>query len=146
MKSLKFLPLLILALSLAGCIVIPTENVKYYSCGLVPEVMVVSGTTENANKLYINNISGEKIRSVKLVYSEATFDEAKRNAEPNWSDYDNVLKSSISDKNNAYCDLKPWDSVKTLWVKVDTGDRHCVFAVVYEAGCRIEVNVRSSDT
>lgn len=146
MKSLKFLPLLVFTLSLAGCIVVPAESVKYYSCGLVPEVDKVSEPTTNANTLYINNISGERIRSVKLVYSSASFDEAKKDTEPNWNNKDNVLTSFISNNDYAYCDLDPKDSLKTLWVLVDTGERHCVFAIVYEAGCRIDVNIRASDT
>lgn len=147
MKSVKCLSLLILALSLASCIVVPTENVKYYSCGLVPEVdKVLNSTEEKKDTLCIHNISGERIRSVKLVYVKASFDEAKKYTEPDWDEYDNVLKSSISDTDSAYCDLKPKDSLKTLWVKVDTGNRHCVFAIVYEAGCCIDVNIRKSDT
>lgn len=146
MKQLKFLPLLAFALSLSGCIVVPTDEVSYYSCGLVPEIDIVSEAGENPNRLYINNISGDPIRSVKLVYVEETFDEQKKDAEPNWDEYDNVLPSSIGNGKSKYCDLDTGDSLKTLWVKVDTGNRHCVFAVVYEAGCRIDVNIRASDT
>ncbi|MBR2317807.1 MAG: hypothetical protein IKA37_07505, partial [Spirochaetales bacterium] len=92
------------------------------------------------------NISGEEIRSVKLVYIDESFDEQIRNTEPKWSKYDNLLEKPINDKDFSSAPLNTADSLKTLWIRVDTSERHCVFAIVYEMGCRIDVNIRKSDT
>lgn len=146
MKLFKWLLLPIFALSLAGCVMVSAENVGDYSCGLVPEIEVLEGS-RHENELSIHNISGERIKSVKLVYVEAAFDEREKNTEPNWDRYRNKLNSSIANDESAYCDLDPTENLKTLWVKVDSAsNRHCVFAVVYEAGCSINVNIRKSDT
>lgn len=143
MKLLNCLSLLILALSLASCGVVSTES---YSCGLVPEIEVVTDDEEHKNTLCIYNLSGKRIRLVKLVFVEAAFDEAEKDTEPNWDEYENKLDSFIPDNDSAFCELNPRDNLTTLWVKVDTGDRHCVFAIVYEIGCCINVNIRKSDT
>ena len=141
----KILPLFFVILSIISCGTCSLE-VEYYSCGLVPEIDKVAEPKEYKDTLYIHNISEESIRSVKYVFTGATFDEADRDAEPDWSEYDNRLNSRILDGEYGVCDLKPEDNLKTLWVRIDTSDRHCVFAVVYEAGCRIDVNIRKSDT
>lgn len=146
MKLFKWLLLPIFALSLAGCVMVSAENVGDYSCGLVPEIEVLKDSGYE-NKLSIYNISGERIKSVKLVYVKVAFDERRKNTEPNWDRCENKLNSSIANDESVYCDLDPADSLKTLWVKVDSAsNRHCVFAVVYEAGCSINVNIRKSDT
>ena len=140
----KILPLFFVILSIISCGTCSLE-VEYYSCGLVPEIDKVNDADRNANRLYIYNISGERIRSVK-VHPEASFDEADEHAEPTWENYDNLLESPIRDGEDSYFELEPKDSLKTLWVRIDTSDRHCVFAVVYEVGSRIDVNIRKSDT
>jgi hypothetical protein len=146
MKILKLFFLFTLVVSLGGCVIVPVEKDTYYSCGLVAEIDKVAEPKEYKDTLYIHNISEESIRSVKYVFTDATFDEADRDAEPDWSECDDRLSSRIPDGECAFCDLKPEDNLKTLWVRVDTLDRHCVFAVVYEAGSRIDVNIRKSDT
>lgn len=147
MNKLKFFPLIVLTLLITSCVLVPVASEEvYYSCGLVPEIDKVADPKENADRLYINNISGEKIHSVKLVYIDESFDEQVRNTEPKWSKYDNLLKEPINDKDFSYAPLSTADSLKTLWIRVDTSERHCVFAIVYEMGCRIDVNIRKSDT
>lgn len=141
----KILPLFCVILSIISCGTCSIE-VEYYSCGLVPEIDKSCDVEENANKLYIHNLSGEKIESVKIVYSEALFDEGDKYAEPSWSDYSNLLIKPIRVDDFSYCELDEAESLKTLWVRIDTSDRHCIFAVVYEADCRIDVNIRKSDT
>lgn len=140
----KILPLFFVILSIISCGTCSIE-VEYYSCGLVPEIYISCDVEKNANKLYIHNLSGEKINSVKIIYGEAFFDEAEKYAEPSWDKYDNLLSKPIRVDDYSYCDLDVAESLKTLWVRIDTSDRHCVFAVVYEDGCRIDVNVRKSD-
>ena len=140
----KILPLFFVILSIISCGTCSIE-VEYYSCGLVPEIDKSCDVEENANKLYIHNLSGEKIESVKIVYSEALFDEGDKYAEPSWSDYSNLLIKPIRVDDFSYCELDEAESLKTLWVRIDTSDRHCIFAVVYEADCRIDVNIRKSD-
>lgn len=147
MNKLKFFPLIVLTLLITSCVLVPVASEEvYYSCGLVPEIDKVADPKENPDRLYINNISGEEIRSVKLVYIDESFDEQIRNTEPKWSKYDNLLKKPINDKDFSYAPLNTADSLKTLWIRVDTSERHCVFAIVYEMGCRIDVNIRKSDT
>ena len=141
----KILPLFCVILSIISCGTCSIE-VEYYSCGLVPEIDKSCDGGEGADRLYIHNISGEKINSVKIVYSEASFDKAEKYAEPSWDKYDNRLEEPIRVDDYSYCDLDAAENLKTLWVRIDTSDRHCIFAVVYEAGCRIDVNVRKSDT
>lgn len=141
----KILPLFCVILSIISCGTCSIE-VEYYSCGLVPEIDKSCDRGEGADRLYIHNISGEKINSVKIIYGEASFDEADRDAEPDWSEYDNRLEEPIRVDGYSYCDLDVAESLKTLWVRIDTSDRHCIFAVVYEDGCRIDVNIRKSDT
>ena len=141
----KILPLFCVILSIISCGTCSIE-VEYYSCGLVPEIDKSCDGGEGADRLYIHNISGEKINSVKIIYGEASFDEAEKYAEPSWDKYDNRLKEPIRVDDYSYCDLDVAENLKTLWVRIDTSDRHCIFAVVYEAGCRIDVNVRKSDT
>ena len=140
----KILPLFFVILSIISCGTCSLE-VEYYSCGLVPEIDKVNDADRNANRLYIYNISGEKINSVKIIYGEASFDEAEKYAEPSWDKYDNLLESPIRDGEDFCCKLDVAEDLKTLWVRIDTSDRHCVFAVVYEAGSRIDVNIRKSD-
>lgn len=140
----KILPLFFVILSIISCGTCSIE-VEYYSCGLVPEIDKSCDVEENANKLYIHNLSGEKIKSVKIVYGEASFDDADKYAEPSWSGYDNLLSKPIRVDDYSFCDLDVAESLKTLWVRIDTDNRHCIFAVVYEDGCRIDVNVRKSD-
>ena len=140
----KILPLFFVILSIISCGTCSLE-VEYYSCGLVPEIDISCDGGEGADRLYIHNISGEKINSVKIVYGEASFDESDKYAEPAWSKYNNLLDKPIRVDDFSYCDLDVAESLKTLWVRVDTSDRHCIFAVVYEADCRIDVNVRKSD-
>lgn len=147
MNKLKFFPLIVLTLLITSCVLVPVASEEvYYSCGLVPEIDKVADQKENADGLYINNISGEEIRSVKLVYIDESFDEQVRNTEPKWSKYDNLLEEPINDKDFSSAPLNTADSLKTLWIRVDTSERHCVFAIVYEMGCRIDVNIRKSDT
>lgn len=141
----KILPLFCVILSIISCGTCSIE-VEYYSCGLVPEIDKSCDGGEGADRLYIHNISGEKINSVKIIYGEASFDEAEKYAEPSWDKYDNRLEEPIRVDDYSYCDLDAAENLKTLWVRIDTSDRHCIFAVVYEAGCRIDVNVRKSDT
>ena len=141
----KILPLFCVILSIISCGTCSIE-VEYYSCGLVPEIDKSCDGGEGADRLYIHNISGEKINSVKIVYSEASFDEAEKYAEPSWDKYDNRLEEPIRVDDYSYCDLDAAENLKTLWVRIDTSDRHCVFAVVYELGSRIDVNIRKSDT
>ena len=141
----KILPLFFVILSIISCGTCSIE-VEYYSCGLVPEIDKSCDGGEGADRLYIHNLSGEKIESVKIVYSEALFDEGDKYAEPSWSDYSNLLIKPIRVDDFSYCELDEAESLKTLWVRIDTSDRHCIFAVVYEADCRIDVNVRKSDT
>ena len=141
----KILPLFCVILSIISCGTCSIE-VEYYSCGLVPEIDKSCDVEENANKLYIHNLSGEKIESVKIIYGEASFDEAEKYAEPSWDKYDNRLEEPIRVDDYSYCDLDAAENLKTLWVRIDTSDRHCIFAVVYEDGCRIDVNIRKSDT
>ncbi len=140
----KILPLFFVILSIISCGTCSLE-VEYYSCGLVPEIDKSCDGGEGADRLYIHNISGEKINSVKIIYGEASFDEAEKYAEPSWDKYDNRLEEPIRVDDYSYCDLDVAENLKTLWVRIDTSDRHCIFAVVYEAGCRIDVNVRKSD-
>ena len=140
----KILPLFFVILSIISCGTCSIE-VEYYSCGLVPEIYISCDVEKNANKLYIHNLSGEKINSVKIIYGEASFDEAEKYAEPSWDKYDNRLEEPIRVDDYSYCELDEAENLKTLWVRIDTSDRHCIFAVVYEAGCRIDVNVRKSD-
>lgn len=147
MNKLKFFPLIVLTLLITSCVLVPVASEEvYYSCGLVPEIEKVAAPKENPDRLYINNISGEKIYSVKLVYIEESFDEQVRNTEPKWSKYDNLLEEPIKDKDFSSAPLNTADNLKTLWIRVDTSERHCVFAIVYETGCRIDVNIRKSDT
>lgn len=147
MNKLKFFPLIVLTLLITSCVLVPVASEEvYYSCGLVPEIEKVADPKENPDRLYINNISGEEIRSVKLVYIDESFDEQIRNTEPKWSKYDNLLEEPINDKDFSYAPLNTAYSLKTLWIRVDTSERHCVFAIVYEMGCRIDVNIRKSDT
>lgn len=147
MNKLKFFPLIALTLLITSCVLVPVASEEvYYSCGLVPEIEKVADSKENPDRLYINNISGEKIYSVKLVYIEESFDEQVRNTEPKWSKYDNLLEEPINDKDFSSAPLNTADNLKTLWIRVDTSERHCVFAIVYEMGCRIDVNIRKSDT
>lgn len=147
MNKLKFFPLIVLTLLITSCVLVPVASEEvYYSCGLVPEIDKVADPKENPDRLYINNISGEEIRSVKLVYIDESFDEQVRNTEPKWSEYDNLLEEPINDKDFSYAPLNTADSLKTLWIRVDTSERHCVFAIAYEKGCRIDVNIRKSDT
>ena len=141
----KILPLFCVILSIISCGTCSIE-VEYYSCGLVPEIDKSCDGGEGADRLYIHNISGEKINSVKIIYGEASFDEAEKYAEPSWDKYDNRLEEPIRVDDYSYCNLDAAENLKTLWVRIDTSDRHCIFAVVYEAGCRIDVNVRKSDT
>ena len=141
----KILPLFCVILSIISCGTCSIE-VEYYSCGLVPEIDKSCDGGEGADRLYIHNISGEKINSVKIIYGEASFDEAEKYAEPSWDKQDNRLEEPIRVDDYSYCDLDAAKNLKTLWVRIDTSDRHCIFAVVYEAGCRIDVNVRKSDT
>ena len=141
----KILPLFCVILSIISCGTCSIE-VEYYSCGLVPEIDKSCDGGEGADRLYIHNISGEKINSVKIIYGEASFDEAEKYAEPSWDKHDNRLEEPIRVDDYSYCDLDAAKNLKTLWVRIDTSDRHCIFAVVYEAGCRIDVNVRKSDT
>ena len=141
----KILPLFCVILSIISCGTCSIE-VEYYSCGLVPEIDKSCDGGEGADRLYIHNISGEKINSVKIIYGEASFDEAEKYAEPSWDKYDNRLKEPIRVDDYSYCDLDAAKNLKTLWVRIDTSDRHCIFAVVYEDGCRIDVNIRKSDT
>ena len=140
----KILPLFFVILSIISCGTCSIE-VEYYSCGLVPEIDKSCDGGEGADRLYIHNISGEKINSVKIIYGEASFDEAEKYAEPSWDKYDNRLEEPIRVDDYSYCDLDVAENLKTLWVRIDTSDRHCIFAVVYEVGCRIDVNVRKSD-
>ena len=140
----KILPLFFVILSIISCGTCSIE-VEYYSCGLVPEIDKSCDGGEGADRLYIHNISGEKINSVKIIYGEASFDEAEKYAEPSWDKYNNRLEEPIRVDDYSYCDLDVAENLKTLWVRIDTSDRHCIFAVVYEAGCRIDVNVRKSD-
>lgn len=147
MNKLKFFPLIVLTLLVTSCVLVPVASEEvYYSCGLVPEIDKVADPKENPDILYINNISGEEIRSVKLVYIDESFDEQIRNTEPKWSKYDNLLEEPINDNDFSYAPLNTADNLKTLWIRVDTSERHCVFAIVYEKGCRIDVNIRKSDT
>ena len=141
----KILPLFCVILSIISCGTCSIE-VEYYSCGLVPEIDKSCDGGEGADRLYIHNISGEKINSVKIIYGEASFDEAEKYAEPSWDKQDNRLEEPIRVDDYSYCDLDAAKNLKTLWVRIDTSDRHCIFAVVYEDGCRIDVNIRKSDT
>ena len=141
----KILPLFCVILSIISCGTCSIE-VEYYSCGLVPEIDKSCDGGEGADRLYIHNISGEKINSVKIIYGEASFDEAEKYAEPSWDKYDNRLEEPIRVDDYSYCNLDAAENLKTLWVRIDTSDRHCIFAVVYEDGCRIDVNIRKSDT
>ena len=140
----KILPLFFVILSIISCGTCSIE-VEYYSCGLVPEIDKSCDGGEGADRLYIHNISGEKINSVKIIYGEASFDEAEKYAEPSWDKYDNRLEEPIRVDGYSCWELDEAESLKTLWVRIDTSDRHCIFAVVYEVGCRIDVNVRKSD-
>ena len=75
MNKLKFFPLIVLTLLITSCGLVPVASEEvYYSCGLVPEIDKVANPEENPDRLYINNISGEKIHSVKLVYIDESFD------------------------------------------------------------------------
>ena len=112
----KILPLFFVILSIISCGTCSIE-VEYYSCGLVPEIDKSCDVEENANKLYIHNLSGEKIESVKIVYSEALFDEGDKYAEPSWSDYSNLLIKPIRVDDFSYCELDEAESLKTLWLE-----------------------------
>ncbi|MBQ2124538.1 MAG: hypothetical protein II196_01980, partial [Spirochaetales bacterium] len=148
-KMILSLVAAIISIALAGELSEPIAvriNDAYLHDIIVEEIDKSCDGGEGADRLYIHNISGEKINSVKIIYGEASFDEADRDAEPDWSEYDNRLKEPIRVDDYSYCDLDVAEDLKTLWVRIDTSDRHCVFAVVYEAGCRIDVNIRKSDT
>ena len=64
----KILPLFCVILSIISCGTCSIE-VEYYSCGLVPEIDKSCDGGEGADRLYIHNISGEKINSVKIIYA-----------------------------------------------------------------------------